>query len=179
MDEYTVQTYVANWLTAAGVQSLDKVWPGRPNETGPNWNEFGSGTGRCQAIVEVSSSTDVRRSGPASNPWVQGWQPGKGIREETFPVTIELWHCWQDNTKEGWLAGELDFKQNVVGGIRAAIKYDPTLGTGHGQSQQPLFHSAGEGRSGIRVMYGDAVQSDMGREQIAHVLFSVCAFEVG
>ena len=174
MDAYTVQTYVANWLNGVDIPGLDMVWAAMASAQPLDFSAYGSGMMRCQAVVYVESDSDVRRSGPAANPFTH--QPAAGVRLVSYAVRLEVvsWSADPD-----WAAADRALKQDVVGGIRKAIHLDPTLGGA--QTAEPLFHSAGEGRRGIQTAYEEPFtrDADGNREQWAMLLFDVLAWETG
>jgi hypothetical protein len=174
VDAYTVQGYVASWLNSAGILGLDQAWDAMPSAQPLDFAAYGSGPMRCQAVAYVESESDVRRSGPAANPFTG--QPGAGYRQVSYAVRLEVVHWSSD---EDWAAADRALKQDVVGGIRKALHVDPTLGGS--QTSEPLFHSAGEGRRGIQTSFEEPFtrDADGNREQWAFVLFDVIAWETG
>ena len=173
VDPFLVQQYVANYLNAQGIFGLDQVWPARPNVDDLNFADFGSGPMRCQGIVYVEGDDEVRRAFGASR---DGVEPGHGMKWLAYQVRVEFCHRSAD---EDWIAADQAFKQVILGGVTAAIRKDGALGTGN--LPQPLFRSAGEGRTGIKRVY-EAPFTDPAtgsREQWAYVQFTVNGWVTG
>lgn len=174
MDDFTVQMHLADFLNSASVTRLDHTYDAQPESFGANLNEYGNGTTRCIAFANVFDATDARRSGPAANPYI-GSSP-QGIAYQEWMVQLEVLHV---TAESDWREAERQLKQDVIAGIKAAIRNDPTLGTWN--QPTPLFNSAGEGPKGFRTTYAMAeVEPDDGeRRQWAMLQFTVCAYVEG
>lgn len=174
MDAFTVQMHVANYLNSAHITNLDYVYDAQPEAFGANLADNGQGTTRCIGFVNCMDATDVRRSGPAANPSIN--QKPLGIAENEFQIQLEVLHS---TSEDDWREAERQLKQDVMAGIRAAIRNDPTLGTWN--LPTPLFNAAGETKKGFRETYAmaDTDNDDGDRRQWGMLVFYVCAFVEG
>lgn len=154
MSRKLVRHAIADWVTAAQIPGLDKVWPGKVPEI--PWSNYGSGSYLCQAYVLIGR----RRSGRIA---LGG--PTSGQKCVTSSAVIIVWFR---STDPDWLDAQDAMDDLTLAIIEQLQAGGRTLGRGDAISE------AGEYEAGISQVDDEPEALDGGIMQaVCQIMFEV------